>query len=203
MAQPVNLAIPVTAGVGLVAQVKVAPAGVVKVSVTELVSVVVVFPAASWMVTTGWVARAVSLVAAALAAVVNASLAGAPAVMVMLLLTVEVSDPSVALSLQVPALSMAQPVNLAIPVTAGVGLVAQVKVAPAGVVKVSVTELVLVVVFPAASWMVTTGWVARAVSLVAVALGAVVNASLSGAPAVMVMLLLTVEVSGPSVALSV
>src|SRR5665647_69809 len=70
---------------------------------------------------------------------------------------------------------MAQPVNLAIPVTAGVGLVAQVKVAPAGVVKVSVTELVLllvVVVFPAASWMVTTGWVARAVSLVAVALGA-------------------------------
>src|SRR5450759_3182814 len=171
MAQPVNLAIPVTAGVGLVAQVKVAPGGVVKVSVTELVSVVVVFPAASWMVTTGWVARAVSLVAAALAAVVNASLAGAPAVMVMLLLTVEVSDPSVALSLQVPALSMAQPVNLAIPVTAGVGLVAQVKVAPAGVVKVSVTELVsVVVVFPAASLMVTTGWVARAVSLVAVAL---------------------------------
>src|SRR5450759_2962998 len=98
---------------------------------------------------------------------------------------------------------MAQPVNLAIPVTAGVGLVAQVRVAPAGVVKVRVTELVSVVVFPAASWMVTTGWVARAVSLVAVALGAVVNASLSGAPAVMVMLLLTVEVSGPSVALSV
>src|SRR5665647_1696106 len=100
---------------------------------------------------------------------------------------------------------MAQPVNLAIPVTAGVGLAAQVKVAPAGVVKVSVTELVLVVVvvFPAASWMVTTGWVARAVSLVAVALGAVVNASLSGAPAVTLMLLLTVEVSDPSVALSV
>src|SRR5450759_1314972 len=105
MAQPVNLAIPVTAGVGLVAQVKVAPAGVVKVSVTELVLVVVGFPAASWMVTTGWVARAVSLVAVALAAVVNASLSGAPAVMsgapavmVMLLLTVEVSDPSVALS---------------------------------------------------------------------------------------------------------
>src|SRR5665647_568479 len=100
---------------------------------------------------------------------------------------------------------MAQPVNLAIPVTAGVGLVAQVKVAPAGVVKVSVTELVLVVVvvFPAASWMVTTGWVARAVSLVAVALAAMVKTSLSGAPAVMVMLLLTVEVSDPSVALSV
>src|SRR5665811_858413 len=97
MAQPVNLAIPVTAGVGLVAQVKVAPAGVVKVSVTELVSVVVVFPAASWTVTTGWVARAVSLVAVALGAVVNASLSGAPAVMVMLLVA-EVSDPSVALS---------------------------------------------------------------------------------------------------------
>ena len=103
-----------------------------------------------------------------------------------------------------PAVSIVHPVKLAMPDVAVVGFAVQVRLAPAGVVNVKVTELVLVVaVLPAASWMVTTGWVARAVSLVAVALGAVVNASLSGAPAVMVMLLLTVEVSDPSVALSV
>src|SRR5665647_3362733 len=99
---------------------------------------------------------------------------------------------------------MAHPMNLAMPATAVVGLVAQVKVAPSGVVRARVTGLVSVVtVFPAASWMVTTGWRAHPVSLVAVGLGAVVKASLAGAPAVMVTSLLVVEVRGSPVAVSV
>src|SRR5450830_79787 len=88
MAHPVNRAMPATAVVGLVSQVKVAPSGVLRVRVTVLVSVVTVFPAASWMVTTGWRAHPVSLVAVGLGlgAVLKASLAGAPAVMVIVLL---------------------------------------------------------------------------------------------------------------------
>src|SRR5674476_641498 len=99
MAHPMNLAMPASAVVGLVSQVKVAPSGVVRVRVTGLVSVVTVFPAASWMVTTGWRAHPVSLIAVGLGGVVKSSLAGAPAVMVMvLLLVVEVRDSSVAVS---------------------------------------------------------------------------------------------------------
>src|SRR5665647_1469445 len=99
MAHPMNLAMPASAVVGLVSQVKVAPSGVVRVRVTGLVSVVTVFPAASWMVTTGWRAHPVSLVAVGLGAVVKCSLEGAPAVVVMvLLLVVEVRDESVAVS---------------------------------------------------------------------------------------------------------
>src|SRR5665647_1791969 len=75
MAHPMNLAMPASAVVGLVSQVKVAPSGVVRVRVSGLVSVVTVFPAASWMVTTGWRAHPVSLIAVGLGAVVNASLA--------------------------------------------------------------------------------------------------------------------------------
>jgi hypothetical protein len=66
MAQPVNRAMPATAVAGLVSQVRVAPSGVVRVRVTGLVSVVTVFPAASWMVTTGWRAHPVSLIAVGL-----------------------------------------------------------------------------------------------------------------------------------------
>jgi len=64
------------------------------------VLVVVVLPAAPWTVTTGWVARAVSLVGVLLRRPYSAaSLAADAALMVtLLLLTVEVSDPSVALS---------------------------------------------------------------------------------------------------------
>src|SRR5665647_3078780 len=101
MAQPVNRAMPATAVAGLVSQVRVAPSGVaplgvVRVRVTGLVSVVTVFPVASWMVTTGWRAHPVSLVAVGLGGVVKCSLAGAPAVMVRVALVVEVSFPSVA-----------------------------------------------------------------------------------------------------------
>jgi len=84
MAHPVNLAMPASAVVGLVAQVKVAPSGVVRARVTGLVSVVTVFPAASWMVTTGWRAHPVSLVAVGLGAVVKASLAAARTVTLLI-----------------------------------------------------------------------------------------------------------------------
>src|SRR5665811_426228 len=109
MAHPVNRAMPATEVVGLVSQVRVAPSGVVRVRVTGLVSVVTVFPAASWMVTAGWRVHPVSLVAVGAGAVVKCSLAGAPAVMLTSLLVVEVSFPSVAVSVYVPALSMAHP----------------------------------------------------------------------------------------------
>ena len=96
------------------------------------------------------------------------------------------------------------PVKLAIPNVAAAGFVAQVRVAPAGVVNVRVTGLVLVlVVLPAASWMVTTGWLARAVPLIAMGLGAVVKASLTAVAAAMDTLLLVAEVRDPSVAVSV
>ena len=79
-----------------------------------------------------------------------------------------------------PDMSIAHPVKLAMPDVAAVGFAAQVRLAPAGVVSVRVTVLVLaVVVLPAASWMVTTGCVLRAVPLVEVGLGAVVKASLA------------------------
>src|ERR1700692_2885432 len=59
MLQPVNVAIPATADRGVVfVQLRSAPAGVVIVSVTELVSVATVAPEASCTVTSGWVAKA-------------------------------------------------------------------------------------------------------------------------------------------------
>ena len=75
MAHPLKRVMPATAVAGLASQVRVAPSGVVRARVTVLVSVVTVFPAVSWMVTTGWRAHRVSLVAVGLGAVVNASLA--------------------------------------------------------------------------------------------------------------------------------
>ena len=56
--QPAKVATPATALLGFVVQMRVAPAGVVMVSMTDLVLVVFVFPPASWPVTPGWVAKA-------------------------------------------------------------------------------------------------------------------------------------------------
>jgi hypothetical protein len=67
---------------------------------------------------------------------------------------------------------------------------------------VSVTGLVPVVVFPAASRTATTGWVVNAVPLVEFE-GLVVKASLVAVPGVMVKLVLAAVVSDPEVAVSV
>jgi hypothetical protein len=57
MLQPVKVSTPATAFLGFAVQVRVAPAGVVMVRVTEAVLVVTVLALASWMVTTGWVPK--------------------------------------------------------------------------------------------------------------------------------------------------
>jgi len=86
-------------------------------------------------------------------------------------------------------LSILQLVNVARPDEALRGLVWQVRMAPAGVVMVRVTEaLLLVTVEPFASWTVTTGWVAKLV-LLAAPEGLVVKASLVAVPAIVKLLL--------------
>ena len=61
------------------------------------------------------------------------------------------------------------------------GLLEHVRMAPAGVVMLSVTEAVLVVAPPALSWMLTTGWVGKAIPPVEFD-GLLVKASLVAVP---------------------
>ena len=100
-------------------------------------------------------------------------------------------------------MSILQPAKVATPEAAALGLAVQVRVAPAGVVMVRVTEAALVVtVLPPASWTATTGWVANAMPPVEPE-GLVVKASLVAGPTVMVKLALTALVSPLEVAVSV
>src|SRR6478672_11448720 len=96
MAQPVKVATPATAGSGLAfVHVNAAPAGVVMVNVTELVSPTTRFPPRSCTLTTGCVVKATPPVDA-LGEVVKASFAAAPAVMATLLLVANVNALSTA-----------------------------------------------------------------------------------------------------------
>src|ERR1700720_2562630 len=95
MLQPLKVATPPEAALGLAVQARVAPAGVVMASNTPEVSVVTVLPAASCTVTTGCVANP-TVLAAPTGWVVKASLAAGPAPMIRVELTDEISDPSVA-----------------------------------------------------------------------------------------------------------
>jgi hypothetical protein len=96
-----------------------------------------------------------------------------------------------------------QPAKVATPEEAALGFVVQVRVAPAGVVMLRVTEAVLeVTVLPTASWTVTTGWVPKAVPPVELD-GLVVKTSFVADPALMVKLGLTVLVRAPAVAVKV
>jgi hypothetical protein len=94
-----------------------------------------------------------------------------------------------------------QPAKVADPATPLLGFAVQVRMAPAGVVMVRVTELVPMVRFPPASWMATTGWVAKAVAPVD-ADGFVVKASFAAAPK-MLKLALVAVMSPVAVAVSV
>src|SRR5450631_4092193 len=97
---------------------------------------------------------------------------------------------------------MPQPAKVTTPATAFVGFVVQVRVAPAGVVMLRVTEALLVVtVLPPASWTATTGWGPKALPPVEPE-GLVVKASLLAEPK-MVKLVLTPLVSPPLAAVSV
>jgi hypothetical protein len=96
-----------------------------------------------------------------------------------------------------------QPAKVATPATAFIGFVVQVRVAPAGVVMVRVTEAVLLVaVLPAASWTVTTGFVPKGVPALEPE-GFVVKASLLADPALMVRLVLVALVRLLAAAVSV
>ena len=100
-------------------------------------------------------------------------------------------------------MSMVQPAKLATPEMATFGFVAQVRVAPAGVVMERLTEAVLpVTVLPPASWIATTGWVAKTVPPVAPD-GLVAKASLVAAPTLIVKLALTSAVRPVAVAVRV
>jgi hypothetical protein len=100
-------------------------------------------------------------------------------------------------------LSTLQPAKVATPANALTGLVAQVRVAPAGVVMLRVIEAALLVtVFPPASWTVTTGCVPKAVPPVEPE-GLLVKASWVADPALTVKLALTALVSPPEAAVSV
>jgi hypothetical protein len=97
--------------------------------------------------------------------------------------------PSVAVSVYVPALLIAHPVNAATPEAAGllsppVQLSVAVAEAPLGRVRARDTvEASLTTVLPVASSTVTTAWTPKADPAVAAALGSVVNASRMGVPA--------------------
>jgi hypothetical protein len=95
--QPAKVATPATAATGLAVQARVAPAGVVMAKVSAAVLEVIVFTPASWMLTRGWVAKSAPPVDPD-GLVVKTSRAGAPAVMVKLVLVAELSPDPVAVS---------------------------------------------------------------------------------------------------------
>src|ERR1700674_4221618 len=95
MLQPVNAATPLIVGSGLaLEQFRVAPAAVVIVNATELVSLTTTLPPRSSTLTTGWTENAVFVVEL-FGDVVNASFAAVPTVIPKLLLVAE-NDPSTA-----------------------------------------------------------------------------------------------------------
>jgi hypothetical protein len=89
---------------------------------------------------------------------VKASFAAPPTLIANELLVALVRPDDDAVSVYVPALSIAQPTNVAMPEEAAFGLAVQVSVAPLGVVIANDTEAELdATVLPFASWIVTTG----------------------------------------------
>jgi hypothetical protein len=184
-----------------VPQARVAPAGVVIVSVTAAVLEVMVLPPASWMATTGWAGKAMPPVELA-GLVVKPSFVAGPTDTVKFRLVV-VKPAPVAVRVYVPARLILHPEKTAVPAAAVTGFAAQLRTAPAGEpVMPRVTGAVLAVVLPPASWMATTGWAVKATPPVE-AEGCPVNPSLVAAPAAMTVVLLTVKMSPAEVAVSV
>jgi hypothetical protein len=200
--QPAYVTTPATAALGFAVQVRVAPAGVVMLRVTEAVLPVTALPPASCTATTGWVKNAMPALENE-GLVVKTSLLAAPTVMMRSALTSLASVPEVAVSEYVPALSILQPAKVAAPATAALGFAVHVRVAPAGVVMLRVTGAVLeVTVLPPASVTATTGWEPKATPPVELE-GSVVKDRLVAEPVVMVKVALTSLVRVPEVAVSV
>ena len=102
-----------------------------------------------------------------------------------------------------PAVLILQPAKVATPETAALGFAVQVRVAPPGVVMLTVIEALLVVtVLPLASWMATLGCVPKLAPWTALD-GEAVKASLEADPAVMTALVLTAPASPVAAAVSV
>ena len=117
-------------------------------------------------------------------------------------LTAAVSVPDVAVRVYVAARLVRQLENVASPNLVPSGLLAQVSVAPAGVVNLSVTEAVLSTLLPLASWMATTGCMAQ-IWLTVPPDGGVTKINLLAAPGVTVKDELTALARVPDVAVRV
>ena len=119
-------------------------------------------------------------------------------------LTAEVSPFEVAVKVRVPDLLSLQPLKALTPETADLGFCVQVRVGlPCCSLMASVTGAVLLVtVFPPASWTATTGCVVKTV-LTEPPDGWVVKASFAAGPTEMVKLVLAAVVSVPDVAVRV
>ena len=134
----------------------------------------------------------------------KASLVGAPKVTAKALLVAGVNVPLVAVKVYpVPALSRLNPLKVATPVAAARVAVPE-RLPLAGFVPIAkATEAVEVVtVLPPASWIVTTGDVAKAIPETAAG-GWVVKASLAAGPSVMLNVPLVAEVRLAEVAVRV
>ena len=135
--------------------------------------------------------------------VVKASWLAGPTLTVKLALTAAVRPLADAVNVYVPGLLILHPVKVVTPATALFGFAVHVRVAPAAVVMLNVTDAVLdVTVLPLASWTVTTGCVVNAEPPVEPE-GDVVTASLVAVPGVMVKLVLIALVSPLALAVSV
>ena len=156
--QPVKVAVPAFAASGLAVHVRTPAFGFVpNARVIEAVLPVTVLPPASCTITWGWVAKATPKTEL-LGCCVKPSCAAGPTVIANGLLTADVNEPSVAVSVYVPATFTLHPANVETPATAARGFVVQASVAPPGDVNANVTLLASeLTVLPPASRIATCG----------------------------------------------
>ncbi len=154
------------------------PLSLTVIVTTELLSVVTVFPDASWIATTGCVVNADPLAAPA-ADVESASRLAVPAVGVIDCVT-DVSEPLANVSVYaVPSVPL-MPTSLKVATPLEAVAVAVPTTVPPELTVIVTTELLSVVtVFPDVSWIATTGCVVNAAPLVAPAADVVKPSSLA------------------------
>jgi hypothetical protein len=163
---PEKVATPAAAATGFVVQVSVpAPGFVPMARVMMFVAVVTVFPPASRIVTTGWVAHAVPPVPP-LGCTANPNCVAGPTVTLKAALVAPVNPVADAVKVYpVPILSIRQNANVATPAVGARGFEVQVRVPAPGFVPMDSVMLfdADVTVFPPASKISTAGWVVQAV----------------------------------------
>ncbi len=154
--QPLKVTRPATAALGFVVQLSVAAPALVSERVTGAVLVVTTLPPLSTTDTLGWVENDV-LRGVLPGTAVKISRDAGPTAIVNDVLVAEVRPVDWAVNVYVPARSIEQPENVAVPDTALTGFETQVRVAAPGLVSTRVTGAVLVVEPPTDPWMATTG----------------------------------------------